>query len=91
MSRNTAMPQPIPRTARPTEEQIRARAYELFLERGQSAGDPVADWLQAERELIARAATIAPEPKSTPKPAPKPKAPAPRAAAMQHPSYTLRG
>lgn len=36
------------------EEQIRRRAYELYLERGGSAGDPGRDWLEAEREILAR-------------------------------------
>jgi glycosyltransferase involved in cell wall biosynthesis len=35
----------------PTTDQIRQRAYELYLARGGAIGDPVADWLQAEREL----------------------------------------
>ena len=33
------------------EDQIRMRAYELYLERGQQPSDGVGDWLQAEREL----------------------------------------
>lgn len=36
----------------PTEEQIRERAYFIYLERGGTGGDPHADWLQAERELV---------------------------------------
>jgi hypothetical protein len=35
---------------KPTYEQISQRAYEIYLARG-SAGDALADWLQAEREL----------------------------------------
>jgi hypothetical protein len=43
----SAAPEP---TARPlSDEQIRIRAYEIYLRRG--AGDPVADWLEAEAEL----------------------------------------
>lgn len=38
---------------RPTPAQIRERAYYIYLERGGAPGDPVADWLQAERELEA--------------------------------------
>ena len=34
-----------------TEEDIRARAYEIYLERNGQPGDPVEDWLQAEAEL----------------------------------------
>jgi hypothetical protein len=32
-------------------ETIRMRAYELFLARGSTHGDDLADWLKAEREL----------------------------------------
>jgi len=34
----------------PPNEQIRRRAYELYIEQGRQPGDDVADWLQAERE-----------------------------------------
>jgi hypothetical protein len=34
-----------------SEEQIRCRAYEIFLQRNGGPGDAHADWLQAEREL----------------------------------------
>jgi hypothetical protein len=36
---------------RPTEEEIRARAYQIYLERGDAPGSDVEDWLQAEAEL----------------------------------------
>src|ERR1700686_2970916 len=39
------------------EEEIRHRAYELYLERranGGDAGDPHQDWLTAEREILSR-------------------------------------
>lgn len=36
------------------EEQIRCRAYELYLERNGSPGDEHQDWLLAEREIRAR-------------------------------------
>jgi len=36
------------------DEEIRRRAYELFLERKGVAGDPAADWFVAEREVRAR-------------------------------------
>jgi len=36
---------------RPTEEEIAVRAYHIYLERGEAAGNPTDDWLQAEREL----------------------------------------
>jgi hypothetical protein len=35
----------------PSEEQIRVRAYEIFLRRGGSGGSPEQDWLAAESEL----------------------------------------
>ncbi len=38
-------------TNTPLEEQIRRRAYEIWLERGGQAGSDVADWLEAEREI----------------------------------------
>ncbi len=40
--------------AAPTIEEIRSRAYELYLQRGSAADEPMADWLQAERELRER-------------------------------------
>ena len=36
------------------DEEIRRRAYELYLERGSTAGDPHQDWLTAEREILGR-------------------------------------
>jgi hypothetical protein len=36
-----------------TEDDVRHRAYELYLKRGANPGDEVGDWLQAERELQA--------------------------------------
>jgi hypothetical protein len=36
---------------RVTEAQIQARAYEIYISRGNEGGGPVDDWLQAEREL----------------------------------------
>jgi len=38
-------------TAPPTEEQIRQRAYELYLEGGRQPGKEVEHWLLAEAEL----------------------------------------
>ncbi|HTZ75224.1 MAG TPA: DUF2934 domain-containing protein [Candidatus Aquilonibacter sp.] len=35
----------------PNNEQIQARAYELYLERGGEDGHDVDDWLAAEKEL----------------------------------------
>jgi hypothetical protein len=36
------------------DEEIRRRAYELYLERGGATGDQHQDWLTAEREILAR-------------------------------------
>lgn len=36
------------------DEEIRRRAYELFLQRNGAPGDPSADWIVAEREVRAR-------------------------------------
>jgi hypothetical protein len=33
------------------DEEIRLRAYEIYLERGEQPGRDLDDWLQAEREL----------------------------------------
>lgn len=35
----------------PTEEQIRLRAYELYVERGRADGQNLEDWFLAEGEL----------------------------------------
>lgn len=43
-------PGPIP-VAPAVEEQVRLRAYELFLQRGGFWGNPEQDWLQAESEV----------------------------------------
>jgi len=39
--------------SKPTQDKIAARAYEIYLERGSTPGDPMQDWLRAERELAA--------------------------------------
>jgi hypothetical protein len=36
------------------EDEIRRRAYEIYLERNGSPGDENQDWLSAEREILAR-------------------------------------
>ena len=36
------------------EDEIRRRAYEIFQQRGQSAGNPAEDWFAAEREVLQR-------------------------------------
>ena len=55
----------------PTREDIALRAYHIYLERNGASGDPHADWLRAERELLAA------PPKAAPKTA------APRSAAKK--------
>ncbi len=35
----------------PSDEEIRQRAYEIYLDRGTTPGRELDDWLQAEREL----------------------------------------
>ena len=37
--------------ARPTNEQIARRAYEIYLSRGADHGRDTDDWLEAERQL----------------------------------------
>jgi Protein of unknown function (DUF2934) len=36
----------------PLEEQIRLRAYELYVQRGNESGSELDDWLQAESEIL---------------------------------------
>jgi len=44
---------------REPREQIAARAFELFLERGREDGHDLDDWLQAEREVLGAPGTAA--------------------------------
>lgn len=39
------------RAAGPSLEEVRLRAYELYVERGRTDGREIDDWLQAEKEL----------------------------------------
>jgi DUF2934 family protein len=41
------------------EEQIRARAYEIYEQRGRDGGHQIDDWLQAEAELSGKSETAA--------------------------------
>jgi hypothetical protein len=43
-----------PVTRTPTDEEIRLRAYEIYLQRGGMHGFDRDDWLEAERELSGR-------------------------------------
>jgi len=38
--------------AAPTYEEIQLRAYELYVNRQGAPGDPLEDWVRAERELL---------------------------------------
>jgi hypothetical protein len=54
-SRKTARPPAQPKTRQElgiTEEQVRCRAYQIFLRRNGAPGDPFGDWILAEHELI---------------------------------------
>lgn len=42
-----------PSIVHPDDEQIRLRAYEIYLRRDGAPGEPFDDWLLAERELSA--------------------------------------
>jgi Protein of unknown function (DUF2934) len=37
----------------PTHDEIALRAYQIYVERGCTPGDPMEDWLRAEQELLA--------------------------------------
>lgn len=50
-SRPSTQVEPQPRSV--SEDAVRNRAYELYLQRGATPGNDVGDWLQAERELRA--------------------------------------
>ena len=43
-----AMAQP---NGRPSEDDVRVRAYQRYLERGATHGNDVQDWVEAEKEL----------------------------------------
>ena len=45
-------PKPPAAESHPTSEEIQLRAYEIYVERRGAPGDELADWLQAERELL---------------------------------------
>jgi len=45
-----------PSEVRLDDDTIRVRAYEIYLQRGHH-GDPMEDWLRAERELIEQRAS----------------------------------
>ena len=39
---------------RPSEDEVRVRAYQRYLERGGTHGNDVEDWVEAEKELKGR-------------------------------------
>jgi hypothetical protein len=43
--------------ASPVEEKVRARAYELYLQRGGKGGSPEQDWLRAKEEICGQQRT----------------------------------
>ncbi|GAC1682445.1 MAG: hypothetical protein NVS9B3_00040 [Gemmatimonadaceae bacterium] len=44
------------RAAAPSDEEIRQRAYDLYLSRGGESGNALDDWFQAEQSLLAERA-----------------------------------
>jgi hypothetical protein len=53
-ARAIAIPKKNQPEALPLEEQIRQRAHQIYLQRGEQAGSELDDWLQAEAELRPR-------------------------------------
>jgi hypothetical protein len=51
VAKSAARTRRVSRSAGPTEEAIRLRAYHRYLERGGQHGRDFDDWVQAEREL----------------------------------------
>jgi len=51
-------PQQSPQPAIITDNEIACRAYDLYLARGREDGHDLEDWLEAERELRARAGVV---------------------------------
>lgn len=51
-----AQAEPKPQRREPTDQEIRERAYQIYLERGCEPGHHLDDWIQAERELRPQAA-----------------------------------
>ena len=40
------------------QEKIAVRAYEIYLERNGAPGNPLEDWVRAEREILAKSSKI---------------------------------
>ncbi len=49
----SAAPKKSAKKTPPTQDEIALRAYQIYVERGGTPGDPMEDWLQAECELSA--------------------------------------
>jgi hypothetical protein len=47
----TARAKETPTETLPLEEQIRRRAYELYIDRASQSGSEIDDWLRAEEEI----------------------------------------
>ncbi|HVV52812.1 MAG TPA: DUF2934 domain-containing protein [Polyangia bacterium] len=62
--------------ARPSQDEIARRAYELYLQRGSVPGHEKDDWLQAEAELAADAAERETATREVAAPAPSRRSPA---------------
>lgn len=54
---------------RPMNERIAERAYELYQKRGQSHGNDLDDWLEAEQSVLSEHNPTAASPAATAKPA----------------------
>ena len=52
-----ALPIPAVNENKSTEEQIAQRAYKLWQQRGGQHGNDLADWLQAERQIVEQRVT----------------------------------
>jgi hypothetical protein len=52
--RASSTPSPQDASSTVSDEDIARRAYEIFLARNGEPGDPLEDWLQAERELTGK-------------------------------------
>src|ERR1700687_6283962 len=76
--RKRRRPEAVSQAATPSHEAIARRAYELFLQRGQTDGLALQDWLQAEHEL------------RTTRPGAVPRARTPRGSAPRTPPKSSR-
>jgi hypothetical protein len=54
----SAAPLPAAASPAPSQEEIALRAYHIYLQRGATPGSEFADWIQAERELLAEVGKV---------------------------------